>query len=724
MEFMIIVLLFLLVMIMSKLSNIENQLEKIEDSLKRGQKPVLKEKITEKINETINKKIYEKPVVIKPKRVTPIIKQKPQPNIMDNLKERFDDTSFEEILFGNIILKIAIVAFILGIGFFLKYSIDRDWIPVWGRVLIGIVVGISMLIGGIRMIDNRHKLFSETLFGGGIAVLYLSIFVAFSLEEFKFIDVNYAFVAMIAITILAGVISIRFDAKSTAIFGLIGGFATPFLLSTGSGNYVGLLSYMLILNLGVLYISIYKKWSLLSWMAFGITSFTGLSIVWNTQGDFVALSMLYATFFLIYSIVPFINEIKEQKKSLVQSSVFLFWANFIVVILSFLALFEHYGVELIYYALVTVVLAGYLLTYASFLAKKSVLLKDLFYIVLAQSIALLLVTPAFIFSGSSLTIVWAVESLMLLWIATKSGEKTYGLFALLGFGITVVQYLFSDMMNSYAYMERMHYIQTLAVTSFFVIGSFFVAYRLLKNSKFDFEYFSLGTVRFTLFLVAFGGAYLVSTILSSLLTGYYEWSIFSMLSMLIIALFAFLLYRSDYTQEAKSIFTLFLGLMMLNFTNNIMSISTQSTAISILNFLFFIGIVGFIYTLAFKESTLKLGKEKLSNLMLGAGVGLLFIFLNVEVYHLVKLYNPLATKFSMTLLWVIFGIALFVYGVLKDIKISKMVGTVLIFIAILKAFFFDLANLDSIYRIVLFLILGAILFGLSYFYQKNREREI
>jgi len=720
MEFMIIILLFLLVMIMSKLSNIENQLAKIEESLKRGQKPVVKEKITE----TINKKIYEKPVVIKPKRVTPIIKQKPQPSIMDNLKERFDDTSFEEILFGNIILKIAIVAFILGIGFFLKYSIDRDWIPVWGRVLIGIVVGISMLIGGIRMIDNRHKLFSETLFGGGIAVLYLSIFVAFSLEEFKFIDVNYAFVAMIAITILAGVISIRFDAKSTAIFGLIGGFATPFLLSTGSGNYVGLLSYMLILNLGVLYISIYKKWSLLSWMAFGITSFTGLSIVWNTQGDFVALSMLYATFFLIYSIVPFINEIKEQKESLVQSSVLLFWANFIVVILSFLALFEHYGVELIYYALVTVVLAGYLLTYASFLAKKSVLLKDLFYIVLAQSIALLLVTPAFIFSGSSLTIVWAVESLMLLWIATKSGEKTYGLFALLGFGITVVQYLFSDMMNSYAYMERMPYIQTLAVTSFFVIGSFFVAYRLLKNSKFDFEYFSLGTVRFTLFLVAFGGAYFVSTILSSLLTGYYEWSIFSMLSMLIIALFSFLLYRSDYTQEAKSIFTLFLGLMMLNFINNIMSISTQSTAISILNFLFFIGIVGFIYTLAFKESTLKLGKEKLSNLMLGAGVGLLFIFLNVEVYHLVKLYNPLATKFSMTLLWVIFGIALFVYGILKDIKISKMVGTVLIFIAILKAFFFDLANLDSIYRIVLFLILGAILFGLSYFYQKNREKEI
>jgi len=100
------------------------------------------------------------------------------------------------------------------------------------------MVGIALLIGGIKMIDNKHKLFSEGLFGGGIAVLYLSIFAAFALKGFQFIDSNLAFVAMILITILAGIISIRFDAKSTAIFGLIGGFLTPFLLSTGSGNIV------------------------------------------------------------------------------------------------------------------------------------------------------------------------------------------------------------------------------------------------------------------------------------------------------------------------------------------------------------------------------------------------------------------------------------------------------------------------------------------------------
>ena len=652
------------------------------------------------------------------------------PTLQERFSNKFGDISLEELLFGNIILKVAIVAFILGIGLFLKYSIDKDWIPIWGRVLIGIAVGIAMLVAGIRMIENKHKLFSESLFGGGIAVLYLSIFAAFALEGFMFISANYAFVAMIIITILAGLISVRFDAKSTAIFGLIGGFATPFLLSTGSGNYVGLLTYMLMLNLGVLFISIYKKWSLLSWMAFGITSASALATVRATVDDFMPLTLLYAAFFVIYSIVPFINEIKEKKEALQKPFVFLFWANFVVAILSYLSLFEYYNIELKYYAVVTVILAGYLLVYASVLTKKNVLLKNLFYIVLAQAIALLLVTPAFIFDGSSLTIVWAVESLMLLWIASKSKEATYALFALFGFGVTVLRYFAFDVVAPHEVLNYMpkdadvlNYVQSLAVTSFFVIGSLFAGYKLLKKNTVEFKYVASKEIQFTFFMGTFVGAYLSLSYMSFLLSGLFFTNMFSMFYMVLIALFAFVLYKSEYKESAKIIFYIFLGLLMVGFVNNIAHISGSNIMISFINFLLFMAVVGFIYTIAFKESKLTVGEYQLPQLMLGAGVGLLFVFLNVEVYHLVKLYSPAGTKFAITLLWVAFGITLFVYGIIKNIKISKLVGTGLILVAILKAFFFDLANLDSIYRIVLFLVLGVILFGLSYFYQSKNKKD-
>lgn len=135
------------------------------------------------------------------------------------------------------------------------------------------------------------------------------------------------------------------------------------------------------------------------------------------------------------------------------------------------------------------------------------------------------------------------------------------------------------------------------------------------------------------------------------------------------------------------------------------------------------GVAAFIYTTAFKESTMQIRNYRLSSVMLAAGIVLLFIFLNIELYHIVNLFNSGATKFATTLLWVLFGIALFIGGVIRAIQEAKISGTVLIFIAIAKAFFFDLANLDALFRIILFLILGAILFGLSYFYQRKKDSE-
>ena len=595
MELMIFIIFILLFLIFSKLSNIETQLREMKN---RRIKPNHSYRKTPPKREHSPTFIPTPEVIDRP--VYTQTKEPYQPKVrVETSKEPSPQTSLEEFLFGNIILKVAIVAFILGIGLFLKYSIERELFPLWFRVFIGILVGISMLIAGARMIENRHKLFSEVLFGGGIAILYLSIFAGFS--------VSSAFVLMIAITILAGFLSVKFDAQSTAVFGLIGGFSTPFLLNVGSGEYIGTLSYMLLLNLGVLYISLYKKWSLLSWLAFGITSLTALASATHTDNDFSALIILYFLFFVIYSIVPFLNEIEEENKQLNESSVFLFWVNFVVVILSFLALFGHYKIDLNYYAIITLTLAGYLFTYASYLSKKEMVLENLLSIVIGQAVTLVLITPAFLFSGTSLTIIWSIESLMILWIAIKNNNKTYALIALFGFALTVLRYLSLDMFLNYRQMETFEYTSTLFSTSIFIIGSFFGAYYLLQDSKLD----------------------------------------------------------NQFEEE--------------------------------------------------------LDNGKLSIFMMGGGVGLLFLFLNVEIYTLLKLHNPLAVKFVITILWVIYGISLFVYGIKKDIENLKLIGTVLIFLAISKAFLIDLANLDSIYRIVLFLILGIVLFALSYFYQKNKD---
>ncbi len=580
-----------------KMITIEQKIDNISK-----ERPVKSEEVIKEIEET---KVVKESVIIPP---TPIIKI---PKKIEDTKLK-DDVSLEEWLFANILVKVSVVAFILGVGLFLKYSIDKNWIPIWGRSVIGVIFGIAMIVGGRRFIDNTNKLFSQGLFGGGIAILYLSIYAGFAFDEFKFLSFNYAFVFMVMITILAGFISVKFDAKSTAILGLIGGFMTPFFINRGIDDTVGLLTYMLVLNIGVLYISIFKKWSILAWMAFVITALTQLISTTENDNSFVIMTLLYSIFFIIYSIVPFINNIREDKKSISMPFLYLFSLNSLVALGSFYLILEEYDMDDKLFAIVTLSMASYLLIYAGVLARKKVLLTNLYYIVLAQAIALILYTPAIVFSDMALTVVWSVESFMLIWIADKSDEKIYAKFAIVGFILTMGSYIFIDLgeniqLSSYYTMFAnrdviLLQLKILSITSFFVITSLFGASLIFYRSKLEIP------------------------------------------------------------SETKSIIFSFLIIV-------------------------------------------------------------LFIYLNITTYELVYLAYPDASKFSITILWLIFGISMFVIGVLKDLAISKFVATVVILLAILKAFVSDLARFDALYKIVLFMILGVLLFGVSYFYQMKSEKK-
>ncbi len=688
------------------------------------------------IKKTNQSKIIEKNYQAKKQEIENIFKTAKSPskspinkqqNEESQLTNYFKENSIEDIFFGNIILKVSILAFILGIGFFLKYSIDKDWLPIWGRVLIGIVVGISLLVGGIKMITNKQKLFSEGLFGAGIAVLYLSSFAAVSIEGFIFISTQYAYVAMIFITILAGIISVKFDAKSTAIFGLIGGFATPMLLSTGSHNYIGLLTYMLILNLGVLFISVYKKWTLLPWLAFIITTATTYySIKLNAGHNFIKYALLIAAFFIIYSIAPFINQIRREDKNLKPPQVLLFWINFISVVLSYLILFKLFNIKLLYYSAVSIPLAAYMLVYAGILSRKKVFLKNLFYSVLGQAVALLLVTPALIFDGSILTIVWSVESFVLLWIFTKTKEVTYAGFGFFGFALVIFKFLFMDLMITYSFYIDMNLMQIrdLAITSFFVIAPLFTSYYLLKGKNLNFKFIENSIIKKTLFIILFALSFFVLAYLNTISKHLYtDSNIISMIYMLIIAIFAFLLSKSFYAKKLNFIFDIFVLMISACFIYNICIISEDNLIIATINFILFMSVFALIYNIHYKGLNITVSNHNLSDAVLALGIFLVFVFLNTEIYHLVRLFTPEGTKFAITILWVIFGIGLFSFGYTTERKNMKMAAIILISTAILKAFFFDLTNLNSIYRIVLLLILGPILFALSYFYLKKSEQK-
>jgi uncharacterized membrane protein len=123
------------------------------------------------------------------------------------------------------------LAMFLGLAFFVKYSFEHFITPEM-RVAIGFMAGAGLLAGGFVMSRRNYAVLGHTLSATGIVVLYVSTFAAHGF--YHFVGFTPAFALMILITCTAFLLAVRQD--GSAVLGLLGGFLTPILLSTGQDN--------------------------------------------------------------------------------------------------------------------------------------------------------------------------------------------------------------------------------------------------------------------------------------------------------------------------------------------------------------------------------------------------------------------------------------------------------------------------------------------------------
>src|SRR5262249_24950340 len=76
--------------------------------------------------------------------------------------------------------RIGIIAILFGVAYFIKYAFDNNWIGPGGRVAIGVVAGIAVLLWSERFRSKGYAPFSYSLKAVGIGILYLSFWAASS----------------------------------------------------------------------------------------------------------------------------------------------------------------------------------------------------------------------------------------------------------------------------------------------------------------------------------------------------------------------------------------------------------------------------------------------------------------------------------------------------------------------------------------------------------------
>ena len=151
----------------------------------------------------------------------------------------------------------------LAAAFFVKYSFEHHLIPPEVRVALGFLFSLALVITGLKIPRERYAVTAQTLCATGVVSLFSVTFACNSIYHFAFFGPLATFLLMALITAAAFLLAVRMEARVVAILGMLGGFLTPRLLSTGQDNPPGLFGYLALLDLGLVAVALHRRWHFL-----------------------------------------------------------------------------------------------------------------------------------------------------------------------------------------------------------------------------------------------------------------------------------------------------------------------------------------------------------------------------------------------------------------------------------------------------------------------------
>lgn len=403
----------------------------------------------------------------------------PKKSWIEKFKEENPD--IEKFIGENLINKIGILILVLGISFFVKYAIDKNWINEPARVGIGILAG-ALVMGIAHRLKANYKAFSSVFVAGAFAIFYFTIAIAF--QEYQLFSQTMAFVIMVVITILSSFISVSYNRQELGVLSLIAGFAVPWMVSSGDGNYLVLFTYIAILNIGMLIISYYKKWNIVTILAFVFTCI--LFLAWWIESTnlpkiphFAALT--FATlFYLIFSVATVLNNLRSSG-TFSKIQYFFIVANTFFFFGIGLSIIDNWNIP--FKGLFTVVLGIYNLIFASVLFRKFGLNKNAVYLLLGLTLTFATLTIPIQFKGNYITLFWACEAALLFWLAQKSKIEVFKWSAVIVQALMVVS-LMMDWETAYsAFKDSGDIIQPVFITGVVAVVSLIYTFYLMKNEK-------------------------------------------------------------------------------------------------------------------------------------------------------------------------------------------------------------------------------------------------
>jgi uncharacterized membrane protein len=209
---------------------------------------------------------------------------------------------------GNLPARVGILILLIGVGFLLKFAVERVYVPPEFRLAGVALGGIALLVVGWRLRSRRGP-YAMILEGGGVGVLYLTVFAG--LRLYQLVSPEWAFALLVAVAALSSFLAVSQNSLALAAIGVLGGFFAPVLTSTQSGNHVMLFSYYALLNAAIFGMAWFKAWRSLNLLGFvctfGIGTLWGVlryrpENLWTTEPFLVLFFLFYVGIAVFYAL--------------------------------------------------------------------------------------------------------------------------------------------------------------------------------------------------------------------------------------------------------------------------------------------------------------------------------------------------------------------------------------------------------------------------------------
>ncbi|MDD3892230.1 MAG: DUF2339 domain-containing protein [Bacteroidales bacterium] len=677
--------------------------------------------------------------------------------------------NLERFIGENLISKIGIIITIIGVAIGIKYAVEHQFISPVIRVILGYLVG-TILLGFAYKLKREYESFSAVLLSGSSAIMYFITFAAYSF--YGIYAQWFAFALMLAFTAFTVAAALKYNQQVIAHIGLVGAYAIPFLVSTGSGKAELLFAYMAIINVGILAISIKKYWKPVYFSSLGFTWLIYLAWLlfsYRHAEHFTMASGFLLVFFIIFYSSFLIFKLLK-KESFATSDIILLLANsFLFYFFGYYMLSKTPSLEA-YTGLFTLCNALLHTAVGILIFRQKQTDKNLFFFVLGLALAFFTIAIPVQLDGNWVTLLWTIEGVTLFWIGRTRGVAFYEKLAFPLLSIAFVSIIhdwgvqLSNLdINLYTPFFNINFYSSLATTLLFaliialsiskrysapefkvtyyrVFAQYFLPlmFGIIAYFTFAIEIYSYWTQQYSvsMLLIPTSDPEVQTQLFNASLL-HYRTIWLANHSLLFFGITAYLAsLRKKNEQLGKILLVLipvtigiFLGrglhlfselrtLYLDHDTTFEITRNSMHIAIRYISFAFLaVAILGCRKLIVGHNLSKKVAIEFDICLHI-----ILVWVLSSELISWMDLANsPHSYKLGMSILWGIYSLFLIAIGLWKGRRHLRIGAITLLAITLVKLFIYDIAHLNTLSKVIVLLSLGVLLLIISFLYNKYKH---